>query len=84
MYLRALGILEQLNQRKTLPAARVLSDLGLLYRARGQNEKAQSYQTQALEVLLPVLGREHPDVIECEAELAFLGKQPAQREPVRK
>ncbi len=72
LYLRALSILVQTASEKTLAAARILSDLGMLYRALGENAKALSHQQQALDIFLPKLGNEHPDVLNCEAELTFL------------
>jgi hypothetical protein len=75
IYAQALALMQEVGWTKSVSVGRVLSDLGLLYRAQGDYEKAQSYQTRALEVFLPLLGAAHPDVQECEQELAFLRKQ---------
>lgn len=82
VYLRALAQLTQIEWDKSVAGGRILSDLGLLYRATGVNDKAQAHQIRALEVLVPIYGAEHPDVMEAEAELAFLRKQATQPEPL--
>ena len=84
LYLRSRSLMAETGRGQNIEYGRILSDLGLLYRARGENDKALSFQTQALELLLPILGAEHPDVIECQAELAFLRDQPALVKPAIK
>ncbi|MRW89983.1 tetratricopeptide repeat protein [Duganella sp. FT80W] len=59
-------------QADALELAPVKSDLAMLYRARADNERAASLQAQALEVLLPAYGPDHPDVIDSARELVLL------------
>ncbi len=84
LYLRALEMIQDVGGARQSSGGRVLSGLGQLYRAQGQYEQAQSHQSRALEVLMPLLGQAHPDVQECEAELAFLRGQLAGGNPVKK
>jgi len=53
---------------------RTRSDLAILYRTRGDAARALALQQQVLDELLPLLGEDHPDVIEARAELALLRK----------
>jgi hypothetical protein len=59
-------------QADPLDMALVRSDLAMLYRARGDDERAAPLQQQALDVLLPAYGAAHPDVVECARELVLL------------
>lgn len=59
-------------QADPLDMALVRSDLAMLYRARGDDERAVPLQQQALDVLLPAYGAVHPDVVGCARELVLL------------
>jgi tetratricopeptide (TPR) repeat protein len=59
-------------------ATRNTSDLAILYRMRGEPERALPLQEQVLKKLLPLLGSEHPDVLESQRELALI-RQALQR-----
>ena len=52
---------------------RVRGDLALVYRARGEKARALALQQQVKATLLPLLGAQHPDVREAEAQIAQLG-----------
>jgi tetratricopeptide (TPR) repeat protein len=60
---------------------RVRGDLGLLYRARGETAKALALQQQVRAELLPLVGPQHPDLLEAEREIAVLSAPPANNAP---
>lgn len=51
---------------------RVRGDMALVYRARGDRDRALALQRQVKQALLPLLGAQHPDVLEAEAQIAQL------------
>jgi len=55
---------------------RVRASLGLLYRARGDTAKALALQQQVRAELLPLVGPQHPDLLEAEREIALLSAAP--------
>jgi tetratricopeptide (TPR) repeat protein len=62
---------------------RVRSDLGLLYRARGETAKALALQQQVRTELLPLVGPQHPDLLETEREIAILSATPGKAAPAQ-
>jgi len=72
-YLKALDGFQNSNAGKSLQAARTLGDLGLLYRSQGNYAAALERQQQALDIFLPKLGADHPDTIESQSQLVWLG-----------
>ena len=59
---------------------RVRGDMALAYRARGDRTRALALQQQVRKTLLPLLGAQHPDVLEAEAQIAQLSGAAAQAE----
>jgi tetratricopeptide (TPR) repeat protein len=76
-YQQALGNFPAAGQLRSLDRAHTRSDLAMLYRTRGELAKALPLQQQVLDELLPMVGEDHPDVIEARNELALLRKMAA-------
>jgi hypothetical protein len=74
MYLKARAQFEKTGAVRQIEAVRIATDLAVLYRGRGEPERALPLQEAALKAMLPALGSEHPDVIESQDELALLYK----------
>lgn len=74
MYVQALGLFDKYPATDPLKASRVQFDLGILYRLRGEPARALPLQEAAMKSMLPLLGGEHPDVADSEAELARIHK----------
>lgn len=51
---------------------RVRGDMALVYGARGDTARALALPQQVKQALLPLLGAQHPDVVEAEAQIAQL------------
>jgi tetratricopeptide (TPR) repeat protein len=69
LYLQALAAYANV---KDVTVAVVQSSLATLYRARGDDTRAEPLQRQALDVMLVYLGNEHPDVIDSARELTLI------------
>lgn len=73
-YLQALDLLAQHRPIDPLKVSRVQFDLAMLYRVRGEPARALPLLQEAMKTMLPLLGAEHPDVVDSEVELARIHK----------
>ncbi|PWF49297.1 tetratricopeptide repeat protein [Massilia glaciei] len=74
LYRRAIALLDKDPRAPGFTKARLASNLGLLTQKQGAYAEALQLQQKVLEFYLPLLGSEHPDVIETQAEVAYLHK----------
>jgi tetratricopeptide (TPR) repeat protein len=74
LYLQAQERFARVKGGLSLDATRTETDLAILYRMRGEPERALPLQEEALKAMLPLLGSEHPDVLETQDELALIYK----------
>lgn len=77
LYQQALGDIARAGG-DALQTALAKSALAMLYRARGNQAAALPMQSEALELMLPLYGRDHPDVIGSARELAAMYQRQGQ------
>jgi tetratricopeptide (TPR) repeat protein len=68
----ALQLFRQLLGEDHPNVGRVTENLGILYAAQGRTEEARTLYQQALAILEPKLGAEHPWTVRCQENLAKL------------
>src|SRR5579871_1059874 len=62
LLLRALSILEQVQSDTQLDRARILNDLGSLFRIQGKYKEAEPLLKKSLQLRQQILGQEHPAI----------------------
>jgi non-specific serine/threonine protein kinase/serine/threonine-protein kinase len=69
---RSLAKIEQELEDQPLAQAHLLVNAGRLYRKMGLNDQARDVVERGLTALSGLLGENHPDTLQAEAELAYL------------